>query len=804
MIGWQRAFLWLEGLARAAWLAAALLAGAAGLVLLGVPVPLGRALALAALGGAAVMLARRRAWLGWPTVAAAERRIERASGLRHGPLSVGRDAPAGGAGLLWAAHQAWAQQAASRGRLGAPAPALAEADPRALRALAALLLLAGIGVAGAGAPARLAGLLPGGALGGAPVIEAWIEPPAYTGEAPVFLTHGAGAVTVPADSRLKVSIGAGSRPWLAVPGGRARFRTPAAGAWTAEAPLRRSGRLRLGVWWHTLGAWKITILPNAPPDVAWDGAPGRAARPDETRLPWRAGQRWGVASLQAELRPAGHPDLPPLTVPVPLPGRPREAHGAAVAALAAHPYAGLRVTGVLRGRDVSGQAGASAAIDFVLPARTFRDPLARAVIEVRRRLALRPAAPGAAADDLEALAGAPEARARRPGTFLNLSTVAALLREGGQPAEAEAQARLWTLALDLEGALPDAAAARLAAAQDAARRALTDRQLGRIGDKKLAEMLQALRDAVQQRLADIARKAFERGELGQFDPRGKSFRSSDIDRLMQQIARDAAVGQMQAARQEMAELKQLLQRLDHAKVLSPAEAARAAAANRQAERLSGAVQDLARREAGLMDRGQQRAPRPAPMPQGWGQEGAPPPPDLDKLERDEAARGVDARTERALERALQALKQGAKQLGAEPPPSLDEAARAMQQAEQSLQQGNDAGARAAEGRAVASLMQGGQQLQAAMRQGAQMAIVPGGGGEGEELGAAPDGEGRDPLGRPVSGSGGRAEDDGSVKVPTDMELGRSRAIQEELRRRGAERTRPAEELDYIDRLLRGE
>jgi hypothetical protein len=35
-----------------------------------------------------------------------------------------------------------------------------------------------------------------------------------------------------------------------------------------------------------------------------------------------------------------------------------------------------------------------------------------------------------------------------------------------------------------------------------------------------------------------------------------------------------------------------------------------------------------------------------------------------------------------------------------------------------------------------------------------------------------------------------------------MEQGRSRAIQEELRRRGADRARPKRELDYIDRLLK--
>jgi Domain of unknown function (DUF4175) len=39
-------------------------------------------------------------------------------------------------------------------------------------------------------------------------------------------------------------------------------------------------------------------------------------------------------------------------------------------------------------------------------------------------------------------------------------------------------------------------------------------------------------------------------------------------------------------------------------------------------------------------------------------------------------------------------------------------------------------------------------------------------------------------------------------VPEERERQRTQAIQEELRRRGAEQTRPREELDYIDRLLK--
>jgi hypothetical protein len=41
-----------------------------------------------------------------------------------------------------------------------------------------------------------------------------------------------------------------------------------------------------------------------------------------------------------------------------------------------------------------------------------------------------------------------------------------------------------------------------------------------------------------------------------------------------------------------------------------------------------------------------------------------------------------------------------------------------------------------------------------------------------------------------------------VTVPEERERQRTQAIEEELRRRGADRARPQQELDYINRLLK--
>ena len=61
---------------------------------------------------------------------------------------------------------------------------------------------------------------------------------------------------------------------------------------------------------------------------------------------------------------------------------------------------------------------------------------------------------------------------------------------------------------------------------------------------------------------------------------------------------------------------------------------------------------------------------------------------------------------------------------------------------------------------------------------------------------------RDPLGRPLKEGTSGSDESGDVQVPEKMEEARTRAIQEELRRRDGDRSRPQPELDYIERLLR--
>jgi ribosomal protein S20 len=468
---------------------------------------------------------------------------------------------------------------------------------------------------------------------------------------------------------------------------------------------------------------------------------------------------------------------------------------------------------------------------------------------------LHPESADEAAAELSALAEAPfgphDPSGLAPsGVTLNIAAASALLSAPPHPGEdmvAEAQGRLWALALALDGALPDAAARALAEARARLRDAMEDRANGQLSQKDLNQRLEELRQALDKRLAEIGKQAVQRGAIDKFDPDRQHLSSSALDKLIRKMEQAAREGRMDDAKQAMAELEKMLDQLKNAHIMTKEETQQRQEQARRGRQIMGAVQDLVRRETGLLDHAQLRAPatppglppqfRGFPFPPAGGTDETPDdpasgseptaPPDQtpDQPPPDQAQSGnppplsprqqqtADARTQRALHRALGALSQGFAESGGQPPRSLEESGHAMDDAAQALDSHQDPQARDAISRAIAALQQGGQSMSHQMSAGAsgqmQLSLQPGGqsgdDGSGQDGEDGPDdghgGRKKDPFGRQVDGNGTTA-DDPSLRVPDQMEQGRSRAIQEELRRRGADRQRPQGELDYIDRLLK--
>ena len=68
----------------------------------------------------------------------------------------------------------------------------------------------------------------------------------------------------------------------------------------------------------------------------------------------------------------------------------KQVEGKATQDLTAHPWAGLKVRMTLAARDQAGQIGLSEPYEFILPERNFTKPLAKAVVEQRKKLVREP------------------------------------------------------------------------------------------------------------------------------------------------------------------------------------------------------------------------------------------------------------------------------------------------------------------------------------------------------------------------------------------------------------------------------
>jgi uncharacterized protein (TIGR02302 family) len=807
---------------------------------------------------AALGVAGWRAFRGFaaPGSVAAERRLERASGLRHRPLAALADSPSGddpGALALWRVHQ---QRAAAQIRglkVGTPRPGLPAQDPRALRAALVVGLVAAFTMAGGETEERLrravspAFAAPAAAPGQR--LEAWITPPAYTGAAPVFLDPAGSSATVPAGSRLQVSLsgGSGGAPDLLVDAASTPFRALDAASFIAEVPLEQGTTLAVRRNGAELARWALTVQADAPPTVAFTEPPGRAPRGLGTRLPWQAEDDWGLAGLRAELRLQARPDAPPMVLDLPLPGgAPRTASGTAQPDLSAHPWAGLEAEARLVAQDGAGQEGASGPALVMLPERSFNHPVARRLIAVRKALSVDPEGRAPARHELEDIARAPDAFEHDSTIYLAIRVARSRLVVDRRPdAVPEVQGLLWETALALEEGRDGRTRRALEQAREALREALEEAERRQAEEARPADptqptdpaeaeqraelerRIQELRDAIRQHLEALAeRLQRENAEAMPFDPQSRLMDRRELERRTERMREAAREGRPEDAKRELAELEEMLRALEEGRV-QRAESAEQRQRRERGQEQMGVIQDMVQRQSGMLDRTHQRDQqaeqdraeqnRQQRLQQQFRWPQQPPAPSQQAAPDPEAQqeREQDARRQRALRRALGELMQQFGDLTGEIPEGLGRADQAMREAQEALSDGSG-DARDAQQRALRALQEGGQQMAQSMQQQFGMGMEgegegeapgmagenqPGGQGQGQAQ-AQGQGEGRDPLGRRSRDLTGNAESGSDTRLPEEAELLRTRRLQDELRRRGAERERPPEELDYIDRLLR--
>src|SRR3984957_11638247 len=583
-IAWERCWPYLARLLTVAglflvvswaglWLVLPFAARAIGLVLFG----------LVALG-ALFPLVRFR----WPSREEGLSRLDRGSGIRHRPATALTDSLATRdpvALALWQAQRERTLASIKRIRAGLPSPRLAIHDPWALRALVVVLMVAAYVAAGDERLMRTAAAFDwNGVLSSANIrVNAWVTPPNYSGKPPIILSAATkeaggpvgGALPVPAGSTLIVRSSGGSLDVVAAGGVTEAVATEQAPKGTNERHFTIAGdgtahvRAPAGQ-----PQWKFSAVPDRTPTIALVKDPERQAR-GSLQMSYKSEDVYGVTDAQAHFAVRPGADVPKGSVePRPLfdapqfslvlpNARTRNGVGQTVKDLSEDPYAGADVTLTLTARDEAGNEGRSEPFSMRLPERLFTKPLARALSEQRRLLALDANQNAEVFTALDALMIAPEMFMPETGQYLGLYSVTRQL-EAARTDDAlrEVVASLWALAVTIEdGDITDVDKA-LRAAQEALKQALengaSDEEI-----KKLTQDLRAALDNFMRQLAEQLRNNPQ--QLARpLDPNTKVMRQQDLNNMIERMERLSRSGDKDAAKQLLDQLQEMLENLQMA------------------------------------------------------------------------------------------------------------------------------------------------------------------------------------------------------------------------------------------------
>ena len=788
-----------------------------------------------------------------PTGGDADTRIERASHLDHRPVTAQEDSRSGVTGgddpfakALWEEHRRRMAQSLSGLKSGTPSPKVAHRDPYAIRALVALALFVAFGMGWNNWGARVADAFRSQPLSVlvAGRVDVWVTPPAYTNKPPIFLKQSnsteQAVVTVPEGSELVVRVLKLDAPELVLLDGdyervidaakpeNSKSSTTAAGpeAIDTTAQLSTLFKLKLGqsssvkLWSgeEEVGNWSFAVTEDHDPSIKFTESPAGTTR-GALEFSYEVQDDYGVNSAQAKI--TSEKDLDSLAIPLveapvldlPLPKR-NATKGVSKTSqdLTNHPWAGAKVKMTLIAEDQAGQKGKSETKSFVLPERIFTKPLAKAIVDERRNLALDMRNAPQVAEMLDIIT------TTHPDVFIKDFTVYTALRiayrsirrTSDKEELRETLDLMWETALAVEDGDLSLAERRLRDAQERLAKALENGA----SDEEIAELMQDLRNAMNdfmQELAEQAQRNQQNQQAMPLDPNTQVLRQQDLERMMQQIEDLAKSGSKDAARQLLEEMQRMMNNL---------QTARPQQQQQQTDEFSQQMNklgDMMRQQQQLMDQtldmqrqqqrrseqgeqqGQQNQQQQRQQQQGQqGQEGDQNQPGERKpMTPKEFADAMKQLQEQQgkLQQQMKELQEAMRGMGMEPGEQLGEAGEAMGGAEQSLGQGQTGEAMGEQGRALQAMRDGAQQMMQNMQ---NQAGERGRQGERGQHGEQSSGD-RDPLGRQTRSEGPQLGDD--TKVPGEIDAQRAREILDAIRRKLSDPARPKLELDYLDRLL---
>ena len=621
------------------------------------------------------------------------------------------------------------------------------------------------------------------------MLDGWITPPAYTKLPPLMLAQSeaargiqtwgpGGIIKIPAGSliALRVNLAEGApvqdAPRLRAGNALLDFTASGNGGFRFDAEVPSVPELAVQLGWIDLTRWRIAVVSDQPPVIAWRAPPKIEGR--DILLDYTAQDDYGVATVTAAVKLAvSAPGLPVKPRMIVLPGAAgqKDIDGKTALDLTDSSWSGMPVMLQLDAADQQGQRAQTSAVTLTLPEHIFSHPVAVILANTRRKLL---------ADSdrewkktLNILAGI----AQRPSLYRGDAVVQLALRSAAMRMFLDRDRRsltsvaelMWqtALRLDLGGLM--AAQEALRDAQQRLEQALADH-----ADPNMVQQLTAkLQEAMAQYMNELAQNiAREQGDIPEelLDEAGQNI-AEELMRRAEEIEDLAATGAREAAQQKLQELERMLRDLAQAKPMTPEQRAEMEAYKNLKQIID--AQEQLQRDTG---KAEQSAGQDTPPQEKPGQ------PDGDLAKRQEQLR-----------EQLGAMTEELAAMQTDLPPQLATADQNMKGAGQKLRENSLQKAGEQQGKAAQALKELAQDMKQNMK--FQVMRMPSG-----KRGSGRPGRRRDPFAQPEPTD--HVEDDGSVKVPEQQKLKRAREILDELRRRSGDYTRPQDEREYIERLLR--
>jgi uncharacterized protein (TIGR02302 family) len=714
---------------------------------------------------------------------------------------------------VWRAHQARMAARAAQAKRVEPDLRLSSHDPFALRYVALTAFVMALMFGSLWRVTSVAALAPGaaGGLAVGPTWEGWAQPPAYTGKPTLYLNDvTAGVVDVPVGTRMQFrlygEVGALTLTET-VSGVDPAAPVDAVQSVARDLVLNTSGNVAIdGPGGRS---WSFNATPDTAPTITTEGEIGREAD-GRFRQGFATNDDYGVVAGQVSIAldlagidrrfgltadPEPHEPVV-LDLPMPVTGDRAAFSETLIDDLSQHPFANLPVTMTFSATDAAGQTGSAAPLAVTLPGKRFFDPLASALIEMRRDLLWTRENAARSVQVLRAVTYKPEEFIRNERAYLRLRVVMGRLDTEKASLTPEVRdeiaEELWQIALMVEEGDLASAMERLQRAQDRLDEAIRNGASPEEIDELMQEMRQALADYMQQ-LAEEAERNPE-SQLSE-NMEGMEMSGDQLQEMLDELQRLMEEGRTAEAQELMEMLRQLMENMQVAQGEGQGQGQGQGQGNQAMRDLGETLRD----QQGLSDdafRDMQEGQ------QGQGQQGQGQEPGQEGEGQGQGQGQGLAQRQQELRDRLGELGQGqlpgeGSERGEAGRDQMDRAGRAMRDAEDALRNGDLPGALDRQAEAMEALREGMRNFGEAMAE-EQRNQQPGA-GEGEAFGQADPNSQRDPLGR-EPGDSARIGSDRNMLQGEDV-YRRAQDLLDEIRRRTGEQLRPEAEREYLRRLL---